>query len=297
MSVSFDHESLVDLFRNQPRLAIELLRLALGLRVEATQVTLSSIDLTEAWPLELRADAIVLLLDDPTLGAIIVEVQLQPDAEKRLKWPLYAAIQRARTGKGVLVLVLTLDEATARWARQAIVLDPLGNTWRPLVIGPADLPVVLEPARALACPELAVLSTVLHGKGPHGEALGRVALEATLRLDEERQAQYADLILYSLHATARAALEAFMARPYEYKSDFARRYYGQGLAEGEAKGKVEGEVEGERKVLRRQIERRFGPLPDWVSATLAAATPEQLEAWAVDLLDATSLDALFQRAR
>lgn len=87
-----------------------------------------------------------------------------------------------------------------------------------------------------------------------------------------------------------------MARPYEYKSDFARRYYGQGLAEGEAKGKVEGEVVGERKVLRRLLERRFGSLPDWVSATLAEASPEQLETWAVDLLDAPSLDALFQRA-
>ena len=31
---------------------------------------------------------------------------------------------------------------------------------------------------------------------------------------------------------------------YEYRSDFARKYYGEGKAEGEAKGKAEGEAKG-----------------------------------------------------
>jgi hypothetical protein len=46
--------------------------------------------------------------------------------------------------------------------------------------------------------------------------------------------------------------------------------------------------------LQKQLERRFGALPPWVSERLAQATPEQLEAWGLDLLDAADLGDLFQ---
>jgi hypothetical protein len=36
----------------------------------------------------------------------------------------------------------------------------------------------------------------------------------------------------------------------EYKSDFAKRYYGAGLLEGEARGKAEGKAEALLAVLR-----------------------------------------------
>jgi hypothetical protein len=57
---------------------------------------------------------------------------------------------------------------------------------------------------------------------------------------------------------------------------------------------TEGLLEGERVLLQKQLERRFGALPPWVSERLAQATPEQLEAWGLDLLDAADLGALFQ---
>lgn len=58
--------------------------------------------------------------------------------------------------------------------------------------------------------------------------------------------------------------------------------------------KAGGRLEGERVLLQKQLERRFGALPPWVSERLAQATPEQLEAWGLDLLDAADLGALFQ---
>jgi len=39
--------------------------------------------------------------------------------------------------------------------------------------------------------------------------------------------------------------------------------------------------------------RRFGPLPDWVEQRLAQATPMQLVAWADRLVDARTIDGLF----
>ena len=50
---------------------------------------------------------------------------------------------------------------------------------------------------------------------------------------------------------------------------------------------------GETLLLRRQLTRRFGPVPGWVEAKLAGAEPAQLELWGERLLDAPSLEAVF----
>lgn len=54
------------------------------------------------------------------------------------------------------------------------------------------------------------------------------------------------------------------------------RFYQEVFAEGRA----EGLVWGETRVLKRLLTRRFGSLPAWAAAELAAAEPAQLEAWA-----------------
>ncbi len=55
----------------------------------------------------------------------------------------------------------------------------------------------------------------------------------------------------------------------------------------------EGRVDGERTVLERQLRRRFGPLSPAVADRLRKAPVADLEAWAESLLDARSLDAVF----
>jgi hypothetical protein len=51
-------------------------------------------------------------------------------------------------------------------------------------------------------------------------------------LPEERQKLYWDLILSRLPELAGRALEARMIKGYEYQSDFARKYFGQGVEQG-----------------------------------------------------------------
>ena len=58
-------------------------------------------------------------------------------------------------------------------------------------------------------------------------------------------------------------------------------------------GRQEGQLEGERRVLERLLTRRFGELPGWATERLAAATAEQLESWADEVLVADSLDEVF----
>ena len=51
---------------------------------------------------------------------------------------------------------------------------------------------------------------------------------------------------------------------------------------------------GQSRLLRRQLQRRFGAdLPKWVDERLERADTDQLERWGEELLDAPTLDAVF----
>ena len=55
----------------------------------------------------------------------------------------------------------------------------------------------------------------------------------------------------------------------------------------------EGRAEGERTLLERQLRRRFGELPPVVGERLGGASAADLEAWANNVLDANTLEEVF----
>ena len=55
----------------------------------------------------------------------------------------------------------------------------------------------------------------------------------------------------------------------------------------------EGRQEGERRVLKRQLQRRFGALSTEDIERLTEASMEDLETWAENVLDAQTLDDVF----
>lgn len=69
----------------------------------------------------------------------------------------------------------------------------------------------------------------------------------------------------------------------------------QGIQQGIEQGIEQGILRGEARLLRRQILRRFGTLPDWVDERLTGANPTELETWGELLLDASNLDDIFCR--
>jgi hypothetical protein len=58
------------------------------------------------------------------------------------------------------------------------------------------------------------------------------------------------------------------------------------------RGLQEGLQEGERTIVRRLIERRFGPLPAWANEKLASKSTAELEDLGLRVLDANSLEEL-----
>jgi hypothetical protein len=197
----------------------------------------------------------------------------------------------------VCLLVITIEDAVARWAGRSIDVGP-GTRCKPWVVGPSNTPAITALQDAQENVELAVLSAIEHGQSPDIPLAARIASAAILAsadIDVERSRLYLDLILISLAQNAPEAFEATMnSLGYEYQSDFARRYYGQGKAEGQmegwAKGKAEGKAEGRIEIILKLLALRFGPLTEVAQARVRGAQDAQLDAVAERMLTAKTLE-------
>jgi hypothetical protein len=76
------------------------------------------------------------------------------------------------------------------------------------------------------------------------------------------------------------------------------REFKRGLHEGELigerKGERIGELKGELAILRRLLEKRFGPLPAWAEQRLSARSKDELEELSVRILDAPTIEDLLK---
>ncbi|HVW68610.1 MAG TPA: DUF4351 domain-containing protein [Steroidobacteraceae bacterium] len=283
---SYLHELILLLFRNRSGSAADLLRELEVQLPEHDEIRAESSDLSNLRPAEYRADLVLFLLrrTHKVLG-VIVEVQLACDDDKPYAWPAYIANLRARHRCPVCLLVITVEEAVARWAAQPIELGP-GSRCTPWVVGPSNAPAVTELRTAKENVELAVLSAIEHGQSTDIPLVARIAsaaIVASADIDAERSGMYLDLILMSLLKNAPEAVEATMnSLGYEYQSDFARRYFAQGREEGKTAGRVE--------LTIKLLALRFGPLTETVQARLRGASDAQIDAVAERMLQAQTLE-------
>jgi hypothetical protein len=278
---SQQHEILIELFRNQPRLAPTLLQDVLGLTLpEFTDVRTASSELTDVVPTEFRADMVVLLVHGATVLGIVIEVQLRKDANKRESWPVYLATLRAREKCPCCLLVIAPSERVAKWASRRIELGP-GSSVQPLVIGPRGVPQITDVALARRQPELAILSVLAHGKSSKGTAIGTAAFASLRDLDELQAALYHDIIEANLSAEAKKELIRMAILNYRFQGPSFRR------------GKAEGKAEGKAHMLTWLMARKFGELDQPTSERIERAAVKDVERWAERVLTAASIDEVF----
>jgi len=314
---TLEHNAIVEMFRENPELAPHLLALLFHIDVPphaSVAVVESSLD--QLIPVEFRAD-LVLELRDTNGGvvlAVVLEVQRDKDLDKEYSWPVYVTVVRAKKRCPTVVLVIAPDAEVATWAAQPIDLGLGFGTLRPVVLGPASVPEVTDPAVAERETELAVLSAVAHGNGPNGLAVVQAALVALARLDREHAAVYFQIIWNALREPMRRALEALvMERQAEGETKFppfVQRIFEQGVHEGELKGRLEGrlegklegrlegrlegKLEGKRDTLLRLLARAGIALTeDDVARVKACDDPALLDRWVDNVLGAkTARDVL-----
>jgi hypothetical protein len=295
------HDAVTQLFRGNPALGPRLIR-EIGGRREVPgdlPAAVSSAEFNDRASADFYADAVVVVEGppgDPVCG-VIVEPQLGRDEGKLEDWPRYAAAFWLRARKPAWVLVICRAQAVADWydKRQPIITS-LHEYRLPLVIlGPARIPAITDPALMAADMATGVLSFTMHGGSPAVAA----AFEAGLAsLPGQDLPSYYE-IAHSMSSNAlRRILEGFMASSSIISSPLAKHHYGLGKAEGKVEGKVEGKAEGraegEAEAILLVLSSRGIPVTEEQQSQVTSSTDlQQLRTWLERVATISSADELF----
>lgn len=266
------HEGIVALVREKPELAADLLRQLLHVAVPAfTEARLAEASLNDLVPTEYRADAVVLLVDGTPVFGIIVEARSGSGEAVHLADVRHQRASRYRCP--VVVLVVTPDAATARWAAEPVDLG--GDTsWRSLVVGPEGIPVITDPSAATREPHLAVLSAMAHGRDDDvgtAVAVAAAAASGAATLPEPLRMLCFALIESSLGDAARKTFEMLPQN---------ERFMSELMSKLTSERQVRSLAEGEARALLRVLERRdIATSVEQRERVLACSDLATLEAW------------------
>jgi predicted transposase YdaD len=236
-----------------------------------------------------RAD----LLGETADGSLVhVELQSGNEATMALRMAEYCLGVLRLFGKFPRQAVLYVGEAPLGMDSELLGPD-VSFRYRMIDIRDLDGDHLLE-SEETGDNVIAILARLRDHKAAIGKIVGRIAdLPAA-----ERETALSQLLILAGLRRLEETVEREIQRMPVYIDLLENKVLGpafkRGLEEGELKGKLEGELEGELKILRRQIEKRFGPIPKWVAERLAARSAAELEELSVRILEVTNIEDLLQ---
>ncbi|MEV0251525.1 hypothetical protein AB0H76_33405 [Nocardia sp. NPDC050712] len=231
-------------------------------------------------PKEYRADLSFLLASqDSRLVAIIEPQTAAPKPHKRRSWPAYVVNAHRTHHCDAHLLVIARRQQVARSCAKPIRLGHRGFTLAPHVIGPDNTPDPTDPALTAANPELAVLACLTGALDLDIVANQHLILGLIANLDEDRKRRYNSAIRDASSPQIRHSMEALMTTVYRDK------FY--------EKIKAEGRAEGAAELLLDILREREFPVSSELRERAIHADEEQLHAWALRAIKATSIEEVF----
>jgi hypothetical protein len=283
---SVEHDTLNMLFRNRPAFALEVLRDLFDVDVpEHACVEVAPADFNDRPSRDCVADTVVIVGPSYERSfAAIIEPQLKIEPSKLTSWPRYAAALWLREDCEIEVLAICPDAKVAAWASQPIPTKLPGYALRVRVIGPDQIPIITDVARAMESPELSALSVMAHG---HRREVAMTFMTALEKVPHEHAPYYYEYAHRLSPLTVRRILEELMtSTAWPVYSPFAREHFG--------KGKVEGLAEGEAKAVLSVFQARGITVTDEARARIMTCTDvDQLDEWVRRAVTAATVEELF----
>jgi hypothetical protein len=275
---SIPHEGPLDLVRQHPEIAVELIQGTAGIKLpRRAAVSLAPTDMSAVVPVQYLADMVVLISDAATgkpALAVIIEPQLRDAKTKRYSWPVYLTTARrvAKCPAAVLV-VLCPDPAEAAKCRRLIRTGHPGFDLAPIVIDSGG-----PPGRdGDGGPYLTAFAASMGGIDMETQPGARRVLDAIAspEVSEADRLRMTTIILRLATDAARQILEAMM-KTREYEKTFVEKIHDQGIAEGEAKGEAKGKAEAVLKLLDA---RHLAPSTEQRQQVTSCTDTAQLDFW------------------
>ena len=288
-TLTVTHEAPLELIRQHPSLAVELVRATLSIPLpEDLEARLGPTDLNNVVPAQFTADSVITLHDpgtgDPVL-VVIIEPQGRADFDKQYSWPAYVTnVRRAAKCPRAVLVVICPDPAEGEKCRRVVATGHPGFELWPIVIDPLH-----APSTEGASPWLVIFDACLGVLEMGNEPGARRILNAvhdsgTSAADRKR---LITLILNAAPAAARQILEDLMATT-EWKSDFVESFVNvgieqgleQGLEQGRELGIVEGTIRAKAEDILKILDaRHLKPTNDQRGQVNAATDLAKLDLW------------------
>ncbi|MEV1066836.1 hypothetical protein [Streptomyces sp. NPDC050263] len=296
--VSSPHEAMHRIFRDDPGLFARVLPRAGIPFPEPTEIRALDTDLTEIKPLERRVDTL-LRVDTADGGSFLlaVEAQSRPVQNKLNSWTYYLAHLYAKYELPPILLVVCADKATAAWAAEPIRIGPPVHTSMavfPLVLGPGNVPAVIDPDEAAEDLALAVFSALAHAKDPVLPAILDALAAAVANTGGETAKRWAEFTEVGLGDTRARALWRHLMATYTPHFPGSGTLIEETLIEGEAKGRAEGRAQGRAEDILRILGLRGVDVPADVRERIAScADLDTLGVWFDRALTVAGVEELF----
>ncbi|HTZ25743.1 MAG TPA: hypothetical protein VMC83_17250 [Streptosporangiaceae bacterium] len=305
------HEAPLELLRRNPGLAAAMLTGIPGVAVpEGGPASLAPGEVTASLPVELRADAVVLLAGTAGKLAVVTEVQTSAGAikKKRRVWPAYLTQARAQHDCPTVLMIFCRDRAVARACAKPIPTGHPQFVLTPIVIGPDDVPDAQQQETAQAGAELTMMAAWAGSTDLRDPVVQVRTLEQLAGLDAETLATYTRIVLMAApDKSSRRALEALMATVFKnefldkLEAEAKARGEAAGLERGEAMGLARGEAmglaRGRAQTILQVLAARGIDVPAEIRDQVLACTDiAQLDAWSTKAATAQTIAQVFGEA-
>lgn len=232
----------------------------------------------------------------PKLAYLLLEHKSDPDPRVMLKiikrmvniWENYAEGDARRMKELPVIYVILFYHGAKPWNPEDMleVAAGEGDDWLGLKVRIIFVDLTkLPPDRLSADPfAQAAFHAMLYASG---HLKGNDALVATLRQipDDEHFSNPLTSYILDIEEPSKVAAAFRIANPLN--GETMMRTAGEQL-------RAEGRVEGRAELLIGLLQHRFGALPPGVLSQVTQASTEDLEAWSLRMLDAESLDSVFE---
>ncbi|MEU9891804.1 hypothetical protein [Sphaerisporangium sp. NPDC051011] len=272
------HEALHRIFQRRTELVPRVLRNELCVPLpDPVKVEIMNVDLTDLEPVPRWVDSLLMLHYPDRQVIVAIESQTNRSEEKRRRWARYVAHLHDIHKCGVLLIVTCRSLATARWAEKPYEVglpDWHTLTVRPLVLGPDNVPVILDRDQAAADIHFAILSAVVHARSRQADAILEVLADALRDIDKQEAVGLAEFTESGLgRGRARQLWRKLMAtKTYPYISELR--------AKGREEGRKEGRAEGEANSILLVLEGRGLAITESHRKRITSCTDTgQLEQW------------------
>lgn len=304
--VTSAHEAVHRIFQGHPEIIPPALRILHLPHPRDPAVEVLTNDLTEVRPLERRVDTLLRVIpsadDDAVRESFLlaIESQQRRDPDKGSSWTYYVSHLWEKYRTPVLLLVVCTDKSTADWAVGPFchgALDKTVVSLHPLVLGPGNVPKIVDPEEARRDLAMAAFSAMTHARDDDVEDTLEALARALGTADEGVGAYFSEMVECGLRKTPAEDTWRAMMEVRSYfpgRGTLIEKAYLNGEAEGEAKGMAKGVAEERAMSVVRVLEGRGLPVPPTVrERVMACVDLDVLERWFHRALTVAAADDLF----